>query len=31
LQPPAIVVVGDIVAVRDRLRGTAAGADKVSR
>jgi uroporphyrin-III C-methyltransferase len=30
-QPPAIVVVGDIVAVRDRLLGTAAAADKVSR
>lgn len=30
-QPPAIVVVGDIVAVRDRLLGTAATADKVSR
>jgi uroporphyrin-III C-methyltransferase len=31
LQPPAIVVVGDIVAVRDRLLGTAAAADKVPR
>jgi len=31
LQPPAIVVVGDIVAVRDRLLGTAAAADKVTR
>jgi uroporphyrin-III C-methyltransferase len=31
LEPPAIVVVGDIVAVRDRLLGTAAAADKVLR
>jgi uroporphyrin-III C-methyltransferase len=31
LQPPAIVVVGDIVAVRDRLIETAAAADKASR
>jgi uroporphyrin-III C-methyltransferase len=31
LQPPAIVVVGDIVAARDRLLGSAAAADKVSR
>jgi uroporphyrin-III C-methyltransferase len=31
LQPPAIVVVGDIVAVRDRLLGTAAAAEKASR
>ncbi len=30
-QPPAIVVVGEIVAVRDRLLGTAAAADKVSQ
>jgi uroporphyrin-III C-methyltransferase len=31
LQPPAIVVIGDIVAVRERLLGTAATTDKVSR
>jgi uroporphyrin-III C-methyltransferase len=31
LQPPAIVVVGDIVSVRDRLIETAAAADKASR
>ena len=31
LQPPAIVVVGDIVAVRDRLLGTGAAADKAPR
>ena len=31
LQPPAIVVVGDIVAVRDRLLGTATVADTVPR
>jgi uroporphyrin-III C-methyltransferase len=31
LQPPAIVVVGDIVAVRDRLLGAAATADKMTR
>jgi uroporphyrin-III C-methyltransferase len=31
LEPPAIVVVGDIVAVRDRLCGTAAAADKMLR
>jgi uroporphyrin-III C-methyltransferase len=31
LQPPAIVVVGDIVAVRDRLLGTAAATEKAPR
>jgi uroporphyrin-III C-methyltransferase len=31
LQPPAIVVVGDIVSVRDRLIETAAAANKASR
>ena len=31
LQPPAIVVVGDIVAVRDRLLATATAAEKASR
>jgi len=31
LQPPAIVVVGDIVAVRDRLLGAPAAAEKASR
>jgi uroporphyrin-III C-methyltransferase len=31
LQPPAIVVVGDIVAVRDRLIGPAAAVEKASR